>query len=86
MFNFNVFWTENLILVPPLWVMGECGGLGFGEGLGVNSLDFRQPYCKVVKATLIPLLQEDKSTGYSKLYSTLKPIKMDIKSYYKSII
>ena len=47
--------------------MGECGGLGFGEGLGVNSLDFRQPYCKVVKATLIPLLQEDKSTGYSKL-------------------
>ena len=47
MFNFNVLGTENLILVPPLWVMGKCGGIGFGEGLRVNSLDIDKPTVKL---------------------------------------
>ena len=84
MFNLNVLGTENLSFGSPS--LKEVVGLGLVRGWG-NSLDLDKPaYCKVVKATLIPLLQEYKSTGYSKLYSTSKPMKMDIKSYYKSII
>ena len=78
-FNFNVLGTEDSSFGSTLFEWwGKCGRHGFGEGLGVNSLDSDKPTVKLKKATLNPRLQEDKSTGCSKLYSTSKTIKMGI--------